>query len=281
MQLISLCDNIVDDKKCWASEGASFFLTVDGIRILFDVGRSADVLLHNLAEKGIDVGAIDYVILSHGHKGHFGAIESLSPKLNNSTTIIYGSGIENSKFKNIDGKKASGNTTNSEIIEKIKLANRYMEISEPFQLTENTTLLTAIPLSSDALTAFSTRYMMINNSVSAMDMFAEEIALCVRHKASLFIISGCSHRGIDNIVLFAKSLFPDHTVSGIVGGFHTKNDKIKTDRLISFLFDLSLDIIAPCHCTGIHSKTAIRDQMPQIYRDFTTGQELLFGGDME
>ena len=276
INILSLCDNIVDDKKCWAAEGVSFSISIDNIRILFDTGRSIDVLLHNLSEKSIDIKEFDYIVLSHGHKGHMGAMEFLLPHLNPSTVIVFGKGLDNQKYKVVEGKKNFGSgAKNSEIVKKIKMQQQYMEISATVELTENITLLADVPLLSNHLATFSNKYMVINeNTFADIDLFVEEISLCIRCDHFLIIVSGCSHRGIDNIVSYAKSLYPERELYGIFGGFHTKDDETKTELLITYLNEVPLKVIAPCHCTGIYSKSKIKSSFPEIYQDLTTGKSL-------
>lgn len=274
VKIISLCDNIVDDKKCWAAEGVSLLITVNGVKVLFDTGRTIEVLKHNLGTKKIDPASIDYVILSHGHKGHMGAIVPLLDDLKPTATVVFGAGIEKQKYKIIDGKSSfSTNVNHSEAMEKIMARGRYIVAAEKTDITNEIAVLGSIPVLDEELTAFSDQYMVIDGDKHSADRFSEELAVCIHIDGKLVIISGCSHRGINNIISYAKSFFADHEIHAVIGGFHMKDDSEKTKRLIEYFRGIKPEFIAPCHCTGIYSKAKIRDELFESFRDFSTGIE--------
>ncbi len=279
LRILSLCDNIVDDKKCWAAEGISLFISYYGTNILFDTGRSIEVLLHNLAVKSIDINSINYIVLSHGHKGHIGAIGPFLEHLSYSTTVVFGKGIENQKYNMVNGKGTlDSSVNNADIIKNIKNRQSFVEVNESFSLTDRITILANIPLVNKNLTTFSNKYMVINKSNHNTDLFPEELALCVDVGNRILIISGCSHRGINNIVSCAQALFPQKSVLGIIGGLHTKDDEQKTEELIDYLSNLQIDIIVPCHCTGIFSRAKINASIPDKYHNLSTGETLEIEG---
>ena len=70
MKLKVLTDNNTYIDEYYLGEPAlSYYLEEDGRKILFDTGYS-DVFMINAKKMGIDLGAIDYLVLSHGHNDH-------------------------------------------------------------------------------------------------------------------------------------------------------------------------------------------------------------------
>ena len=65
----------------------------------------------------------------------------------------------------------------------------------------------------------------------------DEQSLILKSKKGCYILAGCSHSGVENILKEAKKI---GNVVGIIGGFHG------FDKLA--LLD-DLDFICPCHCT--------------------------------
>src|SRR5262249_61028735 len=57
--------------------GYCAFVEIDGKRILFDTGNSADVLERNAKGKGIDLSRLDFVVMSHRHGDHMGGMSYL------------------------------------------------------------------------------------------------------------------------------------------------------------------------------------------------------------
>jgi len=60
----------------YAEHGFSAWIEDEDIKVLYDFGFS-DKFIHNAEALGIDLRLADYVILSHGHKDHFGGLKYL------------------------------------------------------------------------------------------------------------------------------------------------------------------------------------------------------------
>ena len=66
MRLTTLLENTAVDPALICQHGLSQYLEVNGRRILFDAGPSA-ASVENGERLGVDLGAVDTCILSHGH----------------------------------------------------------------------------------------------------------------------------------------------------------------------------------------------------------------------
>jgi 7,8-dihydropterin-6-yl-methyl-4-(beta-D-ribofuranosyl)aminobenzene 5'-phosphate synthase len=77
-----------------------------------------------------------------------------------------------------------------------------------------------------------------------------ELSLALRTPRGLVIVAGCSHPGIEKIVLASRSI--DERIHCIFGGLHlvlTKEPELR--RVAKALHDeWRVDRIAPGHCTG-------------------------------
>ena len=72
MKLTVLVDNAVPvGSPLYGESGLALYLECDGKRLLFDTGAS-ELLFHNAALLGIDLLALDYIVLSHHHSDHTG-----------------------------------------------------------------------------------------------------------------------------------------------------------------------------------------------------------------
>jgi 7,8-dihydropterin-6-yl-methyl-4-(beta-D-ribofuranosyl)aminobenzene 5'-phosphate synthase len=61
-------------KKDW---GFSALVEYGGKRILFDTGNNADIFAHNVEAKGIDLGQLDFAVVSHRHGDHTSGLNHL------------------------------------------------------------------------------------------------------------------------------------------------------------------------------------------------------------
>lgn len=77
-----------------------------------------------------------------------------------------------------------------------------------------------------------------------------EIALALRHKKGLVIMTGCAHPGIVNVIEeLQKSICKD--VYMVLGGFHLYHDTIRRAKeVIEEFRNLGIQKVSPCHCTG-------------------------------
>lgn len=57
--------------------GLSLYVETDRWRALFDAGQSADVLAWNSSRLGLDLGKVDFVVISHEHFDHVGGLGAL------------------------------------------------------------------------------------------------------------------------------------------------------------------------------------------------------------
>ncbi|MBN1294330.1 MAG: MBL fold metallo-hydrolase, partial [Candidatus Latescibacteria bacterium] len=75
-QIVNIYDNIVyeagDAIPDW---GFSAYITYNGKTILFDAGTYPEIFKHNTTVFGVDLVAVDTVILSHNHMDHKGGLD--------------------------------------------------------------------------------------------------------------------------------------------------------------------------------------------------------------
>jgi 7,8-dihydropterin-6-yl-methyl-4-(beta-D-ribofuranosyl)aminobenzene 5'-phosphate synthase len=79
----------------------------------------------------------------------------------------------------------------------------------------------------------------------------DEQSLVLNGKKGWFVLVGCSHPGVENILNIAKQ-FGD--IIGLMGGFHGFNN---------FMVLAGLNVICPCHCTK--NRKEIKERYPTSY----------------
>ncbi len=85
MRIVNLIENTEGVEGCSCAHGLSFYIETEKHKLLFDLGPSGDTL-GNAGQLGVDLKAVDTVILSHGHYDHSGGIISFS-EINNDAPI--------------------------------------------------------------------------------------------------------------------------------------------------------------------------------------------------
>jgi 7,8-dihydropterin-6-yl-methyl-4-(beta-D-ribofuranosyl)aminobenzene 5'-phosphate synthase len=72
----------------------------------------------------------------------------------------------------------------------------------------------------------------------------------------LVVLSGCAHPKIVNIVRCAQQVSGVSKVYAVIGGFHISS-KREGAKVAEVLQELGVQLVSPCHCTGINAKQAI------------------------
>jgi 7,8-dihydropterin-6-yl-methyl-4-(beta-D-ribofuranosyl)aminobenzene 5'-phosphate synthase len=249
MKLTVLVDNtVLQGKNLLGEHGLSFYIEVDGKKILFDTGYS-DVFLRNAHKMDIDLLDLDYIILSHGHYDHTWGLSQYLPyyisalkqgRTVKKPTIVTHPDTFKPKFDSKLGE------VGSLLSEQTLSKNFNLELSkDPYKLTQNLVFLGKIARLND----FEGKEPIGN------DYIEEDSALAFTSDEGIVIITGCSHSGICNIIEYAKLVCDNFAIIDIIGGFHLVN--APQERLIKtadYLSKLGTKGIHPCHCTDFRSK---------------------------
>lgn len=71
MIIKTLAENTSNDAQFETEHGLSLYIETSKHKLLFDLGAS-DLFAKNAVKMGVDLSAVDTVIISHGHADHGG-----------------------------------------------------------------------------------------------------------------------------------------------------------------------------------------------------------------
>ena len=254
MKLKVLVDNnTIIDMYYLGEPAVSYYIENDNDKILFDVGYS-DVYLKNANKMNINIEYINKVVISHGHDDHTGGIKYLINKhkqfdliahpdcfnyKEDSNGLYIGSPLSKKELSNVCNLKLS---------------------KEPIEVSKNIIYLGEIPVTND----FETRYNIgktINNNLKEDDYLKDDSAIVYKNEKGLFIITGCSHSGICNIIEYAKKVCKDDRVLGIIGGFHLFKNDDRLKQTINYLKKNNIKYLYPCHCISLEAKIELAKEL--------------------
>lgn len=213
--------------------GLSLHIASDGINILFDMGQT-ELFAANAQRLGVDLAEVDIAILSHGHYDHGGGLKKFL-ELNSKATVYI---PQNAFIPHYNGtRKYIG------LDQSLKDCPRLVTVCDDITLADGISIIThrKVPTlhrpSGDGLT------MMTANGL-APDDFDHEQYLVIVKDGKRVLFSGCSHRGILNIM---EAMTPDV----LVGGFHFSKFELD-DSLAQKAKALGKYPCQyhTCHCTG-------------------------------
>lgn len=253
MKLKVLVDNYTYIDMYYLGEPAvSYYIENGEDKILFDTGYS-DVFIKNASAMNIDLNNINKLVLSHGHDDHTGGLKYFFDKKKDIEIIAH---------PECFNYKAEGDLRICSPLTKDELSNlcSLNLTKEPIKISENIYFLGEIP----SLNDFEKRRAIgktIINGENIDDLIEEDSALVYKSNQGLFIITGCSHSGICNIIEYAKNICDDERVYGVIGGFHLFDVDDRLQETIKYFVDNNIKLLCPCHCVSLRAKVEMSKQI--------------------
>ena len=254
MKLTVLCDNSTFIDMYYLGEPAlSFYIEDDDCRILFDTGYS-DVFLRNAEKMGIDLAGVSQVVISHGHNDHNGGLRFLPQKVKDIDLIAHPGSFE---YKEDDHRIPIGSFLSRQEIEK---DYRLQLTDKPLRIGERFVFLGEIETANDFENRKPIGHRMEDDGLKP-DLILDDSALVYEGRQGLFIITGCSHSGICNIIEYAKKVCGQRKIAGVIGGFHLFEQDGRLEKTIGYLKENQIPLLYPCHCVSLKAKIAMGQQL--------------------
>ena len=112
-----------------------------------------------------------------------------------------------------------------------------------------------------------------HDGIRMADRFLHEQYLIVTEGSQKVLLSGCSHRGIYNIIQWAA----DEQVQTVIGGFHFMKleleDFCRMDSTAEKLLEYPVKYYT-CHCTGLSQYQYLKEKMGDALQYLESGQTI-------
>lgn len=269
--------------------------------ILLDFSLTELNLFNNYRALKLDPLAADALILSHGHRDHYGALPALAAsgqgKFKPGMTV-YAGGEDTfcRRMVMTPAGPADGGQLDSPALEarglKVVLARQPMVVAghaftsgqiprvTDFETPPPSARLVAGPMDSACSpTHFGPTKIEVKPGELVTDLFQGEHATAYHVKnRGLVVITSCGHAGVVNSVRQAQKASGIDKVHAIVGGFHLAPapDDVVAKTVAAFKA-IAPDYVIPMHCTGINTIMAVHREMPSKLVMPSTGTRVVFG----
>jgi 7,8-dihydropterin-6-yl-methyl-4-(beta-D-ribofuranosyl)aminobenzene 5'-phosphate synthase len=231
--------------------GFAALVEYGGKRILFDTGNNADIFAHNVRALGVNLGRLDFVVVSHRHGDHTAGLNYLL-RVNPHVRIYapregfgpFGAALPGTFYRRDSTLPDS---------------MRYFDAAAPEELRFGTPWPEANFKWVDSLTEVAPGVALVSTvSQNPGTLELRELSLVLRTPRGLVVLVGCSHPGIETILKAARP-WGDH-VHLVVGGLHLVNSPdTAIARVTTALHDQwRIDQVAPGHCTGEPAFAALK-----------------------
>ena len=252
-----LMENTACREGFLTEHGLSLYLETGSRRILFDMGQS-DAFLSNAAGLGVNLSTVDTAILSHGHYDHGGGMEAFFRC--NHHAKLYLSRYAFQPHYNRKGKYIG--------LDPALQGHPQLVFAEDCPLGDGLSLYScnALPRLWDADPC---GLAVEENGIRLPEDFRHEQYLLVQEGDRRILISGCSHKGIVNLVHWFR---PDV----LVGGFHLKDipaESPEIERLARTLLQYRT-VYFTGHCTGEDQYMRLKQYMGERLHTLRAGMVL-------
>ena len=268
MWIQALVENQVPEGNLLKTQhGLSLYVETKKHKLLFDDGAD-DLFLHNAEVLGIDLSVVDNLILSHGHYDHGGGLHAFLAINQQAKIYIHRNAFLPHLFKKPDGTYLDiGIDPSLQHHPQVVLIDHDTVIDEECHLFSDITGQDLVAKSNLAL-------LKQDKAIIEPDDFLHEQSLWIESEGKKVLITGCSHRGIVNIVEYViqkKQQVPDI----VIGGFHLYNPGNQISEPTAFVLQVGERLkkipthYYTCHCTGEASfstlQSLLNDQLTYLY----------------
>lgn len=265
MKATILIDNLAQGGLA-AEWGLSVHIEYHGHAILLDTGAS-DRFAGNAERLGIDLGAVEFGVLSHAHYDHADGMAAFFAR--NAQAPFY---LREGSRENCYGKRW--------------IFHKYIGIHRGFLKRYQDRILytgprqelirgvTVLAHETKGLEKFGEQNHLYlrQNRVYRPDDFRHEQSLVLDTGDGLVIFSSCSHGGADNIIKEVSAAFPGQKILAMIGGFHlyhTSEEGIRS--LAARIRATGIERIYTGHCTGGPAYGILREELGDQVQQLRTG----------
>lgn len=261
---------------------------------LLDFGYTPEVLIRNFDLLDLDPGRIDGLILSHGHRDHYGGLEGFvshhRARMQSDIRLFAGGaavfdekwikqrGADPVSWGMLDRKALDDADVGTVCCDSAQaLAGAFTTGRIPRQSFERVLQSTLVEREAGTGADHFTEAERQGRLVP--DQHPDEHATCyVVQGRGLVVISSCGHVGLINTIKAAMAVSGVGKLHAVLGGFHLGPAPMDyVDHTVSELKNLSPDVVVPMHCSGSKFVLAMQREMPDRLVTTNIGSRFTFG----
>jgi 7,8-dihydropterin-6-yl-methyl-4-(beta-D-ribofuranosyl)aminobenzene 5'-phosphate synthase len=267
-----------------AEHGFSCLVTIEkagrSTRVLFDAGLTPHGLVDNMRRLDLSPRDIEIIVLSHGHWDHTTGMDGLVSELGRpDVPVLIHPEFWSRRRVALPGREPIElPSTSRTALEGAGFA--IVEERQPSFLLDGSLLVTG---EVDRTTEFEQgfpvhqAYREARWQPDPLILDDQALVASVRGRG-LFVLTGCGHSGIVNILRYVRKLTGEDRIHAVIGGFHLGGPLF--EKVIAptcdALADFAPDYLVPSHCTGWRATHAIAARLPGAFLQNSVGTRFEF-----
>jgi len=264
LKITVLVTNLAGDAHEGEGEwGYSALVDIDGHKILYDTGSSADRVLKNAQALKVDLSDVEDVVLSHNHFDHVGGLMTLRrefAKINPRamSRVHVGAGIFEPRW---DSSGQDQNGLRLIKAEYLATGGTFIVHDKPTELFPGLWFTGPVPRPNPEKN-WSPGLSLDTAQGRIEDNVPEDSALVFDTDDGVVILTGCGHAGVVNITEYARTIAGKKPLLAIIGGLHlfAASDQTLAWTGATLKADGVQSVLAG-HCTGIEATYRLRESM--------------------
>ena len=252
-----LIENAAGKPGLRSEHGVSYHVVADGKAGLFDVGAS-DRILENAKTLGVDLAAVDWIALSHGHNDHTGGLEFVLPAIAGRPDLYAHPAALERKLGLKDGVGRDIGMRMPR--DEVESAARIVPSPEPVRITKSVLLSGEIPRT----TFFeppAEHFVKVVNGETAIDTMPDDLSIAIGTPAGWIVLLGCAHSGPVNVLARMKELTGAESFAWVIGGMHLNGvPESRIAKTVASFREMNVEKVAPNHCSGAGAVEAFRKE---------------------
>ncbi|MFC2014106.1 MBL fold metallo-hydrolase [Chloroflexota bacterium] len=246
--------------------------------ILCDGGATKVGIRHNLRALRIDLTVVEAIVLSHGHKDHYGGLAEAGSHIGKKgVPLIAHPDAFLTRYREYpDGTVVKHGRLTEQSLERVDV--ELFKSTAPCLLASNLLTTTGeVERFTDFETIDPHRYIERSGKMM-LDTVLDDQSLVLNLKGKgLVVITGCAHSGVINTLRYAQKITQKDRIYAVLGGFHLtgRGFETKTNRTLMELRNIDPAVVAPMHCTSWRAMQRIYQMMPHSFVLNSVGTKFL------
>ena len=271
LRITTLSENTAGFPGVLAEWGLSVLVETGDLKILLDTCTSISVP-HNAPILGVDLSAIDKIVLSHGHYDHTGGLKEVLAKTGAVEIIAHPDIWAKKYIRGGEWERYIGIPFPREELE--ALGATFTLRKDPVWISDDIVTTGEIPMTTEYEEIDPNLYVK-EDGEWLPDPLLDDRALIIVTDEGLVVILGCAHRGAINTIRHAQQITGVEMVHTVIGGTHLIGaSEERVLRTASALQELGVQRVGVSHCTGLPSSMLLAQQLGGSFFFNNTGTSI-------